>query len=85
MSNFYSVRQAADKLHLTVKTLQRLDREGKLVPLRTTTGRRMYSDHQINQYLCQNASPEEEMALKAKNAMSALQDFLSCLENHKPK
>ncbi|MGD0887140.1 MAG: MerR family DNA-binding transcriptional regulator [Thermodesulfovibrionales bacterium] len=37
-------RQAADRLGVTVKTMQRWEREGRLIPVgRTQTNRRVYT------------------------------------------
>ena len=46
-----TVGQAATRLHRSVKTLQRWDREGVLPSTRTPTGRRAYSVDQINAFL----------------------------------
>jgi DNA-binding transcriptional MerR regulator len=43
MSTMFSAGKAADYLGVGVKTLQRWDREGRLKPERTSTGRRIYS------------------------------------------
>ena len=47
----YTVRQFADRIGVSVKTLQRWDREGRLTPLRTPGNRRMYTDTDIQQVL----------------------------------
>ncbi|MEI8307413.1 MAG: IS607 family transposase [Chloroflexales bacterium] len=47
----YTVRQFADRIGVSVKTLQRWDREGRLTPLRTPGNRRMYTDADIQQVL----------------------------------
>ena len=43
----YSVAEFARRLGVTVKTLQRWDREGRLVALRTPTNRRVYTDEHL--------------------------------------
>ena len=48
-----NVTLAAKYLGRTVKTLQRLDREGKLCPSRTSTNRRVYTKQQLNMFLGQ--------------------------------
>lgn len=48
MIKTYTISEAAEKLGLSVKTLQRWDREGKLVPNRTPSNRRYYTDEQLN-------------------------------------
>ena len=47
----YSITEFARRLGVTVKTLQRWDREGRLVALRTPTNRRVYTDEQLYQVL----------------------------------
>ncbi len=49
--NTYTIRQFAERVGLSVKTLQRWDREGKLKPLRTPSNRRQYTDDHIQQAL----------------------------------
>ena len=45
-------RQAAEYVRCHIKTLQRLDRDGVLVPVgRTPTGYRRYSREQLDAYL----------------------------------
>jgi putative resolvase len=52
MSTIYSTGKAADYLGVSVKTLQRWDREGRLQPeSRTGTGRRMYTKAQLDAFL----------------------------------
>ncbi len=47
----YNVRQFADKIGVTVRTLQRWDREGRLKPARTPGNRRIYSDGDLRYVL----------------------------------
>jgi len=49
--NTYTIRQFAERVGLSVKTLQRWDREGKLKPLRTPSNRRQDTDDHIRQAL----------------------------------
>jgi len=49
--NTYTIRQFAEQVGLSVTTLQRWDREGKLNPLRTPSNRRQYTDDHIQQAL----------------------------------
>lgn len=44
-------KEVAKLLGVTVKTLQRWDREGILVAYRTPTNRRFYKEEQIKEYL----------------------------------
>lgn len=50
----YSVGKFAKKIGKSVKTIQRWDRDGKLVASRTPTGRRYYTEDQYFEYLGQN-------------------------------
>jgi putative resolvase len=47
----YTVRQFAERIGVSVKTLQRWDREGRLTPQRTPGNRRVYTDEHIQQVL----------------------------------
>ena len=48
MSTLYKVGEAAKKLRVSVKTMQRWDRDGKLVPsVRSPTNRRLYTDEDL--------------------------------------
>ena len=48
MERTYNVSEAASILGVSVKTLQRWDRDGKLVANRTPSNRRFYTEKQIN-------------------------------------
>lgn len=45
--NTYSITEFARRVGVSVKTLQRWDREGRLVPSRTPTNRRVYTDEDL--------------------------------------
>ncbi len=47
----YNISQFAKKVGVTVKTLQRWDREGRLVARRTLTNRRYYTDEDLGMVL----------------------------------
>ena len=47
MEKTYNVSEAAEKIGVSVKTLQRWDRDGKLVANRTPSNRRYYTESQI--------------------------------------
>lgn len=49
MEKTYNVSEAADKLGVSVKTLQRWDRDGKLVANRTPSNRRYYTENQLRE------------------------------------
>jgi putative resolvase len=66
MERRYPIGQAADTLGVTVKTMQRWDREGKLVPdSRSGSNRRLYSESQLAEYagiVRQSATPQKDVA-----------------------
>ena len=49
--NIYKPKEFADKINVTVNTLQRWDREGTLKADRSPTNRRFYTDDHYKQYL----------------------------------
>jgi putative resolvase len=52
MENTITITQAAQMLGVTVKTMQRWEREGRLVPIaRSETNRRRYTTDQIQEFL----------------------------------
>ena len=52
MDNTYSITQAAQYLGFKVKTLQKWDREGRLIPAyRTPTNRRVYTQSQLDDFI----------------------------------
>ena len=51
MNKIYNIQQAAKFLNYHVKTLQRLDREGKLPARRTKTNRRFYLEKDLLDFL----------------------------------
>ncbi len=53
----YTISEFAEKLGVTVHTLQRWDREGKIVAKRTVSNRRYYSDEDLALALGLSASP----------------------------
>ena len=52
MDNTYNIAQAAQYLGFKVKTLQKWDREGRLIPAyRTLTNRRVYTKSQLDNFI----------------------------------
>lgn len=49
MEKTYNISEAAELIGVSVKTLQRWDREGKLVANRTPSNRRYYTDNQLKE------------------------------------
>lgn len=62
----YNVTEFSRVAGVSVKTLQRWDREGKLIPSRTPTGRRVYTDAHVAQ-----AMGVPGKAIKRKNVVYA--------------
>lgn len=55
------VTEAAKLLGVTVKTMQRWEREGRLIPhARTPTGRRRYTETQLREFLGLKAGGSKE-------------------------
>ena len=69
MEKTYNVSEAAEKIGVSVKTLQRWDRDGKLVANRTPSNRRFYTESQMmevlnmerNTYIITMATTEENI------------------------
>ncbi len=51
MSKFYTITEVAERLRVTVKTIQKWDREGKLKALRTPSNRRIYTEESLQDFL----------------------------------
>ena len=51
MKNTYNISEAAELIWVSVKTLQRWDREEKLVANRTPSNRRYYTKNQLKEYM----------------------------------
>jgi putative resolvase len=60
----YNVAEFAKLLGVTVKTLQRWDREGRLVPLRSPGNRRLYTDDHLKQILGSKQEKKGQQRLK---------------------
>ncbi len=55
----YNVSQMAEKLNVSVITLQRWDREGRLKAFRTPTNRRYYTQEQLDSLLGENCQDKK--------------------------
>jgi len=87
MNTEYTVTEAANRLRRSVRTLQRWDRQGVLVPKRTITNRRVYSREQLDAFqgvvkpveqrrtiaYCRVSSTAQKPDLK--NQRSVVEDF----------
>ena len=60
MDKRYKPHEFAKMLHVTVRTLQRWDNEGKLTAYRTPTDRRFYTHEQYLQCIGESATAENE-------------------------
>ncbi len=49
--NTYNVTEFSNLIGVSVKTLQRWDRDKRLIPFRTPTNRRMYTDKHLTQFV----------------------------------
>lgn len=83
----YTVSKFAQLVGVTVKTLQRWDREGKLKALRTSTNRRYYTDKHLNEVLSRPETPKKTVCYcrvssqtqrnDLKNQREVLEQFLA--------
>lgn len=66
MENTISTGKAAKLLGISVKTLQRWEREGRLIPIaRTDTNRRVYTESQIKTFLGLNTTNKQPQRIVA--------------------
>lgn len=63
MEKTYNVNEAAEIIGVSVKTLQRWDRDGKLVANRTPSNRRYYTEKQLKE-VCLNNLEDNNMSIK---------------------
>ena len=93
MEKTYNVSEAAKKIGVSVKTLQRWDRDGKLVASRTPSNRRFYTESQLreilnmedndmerNTYLITLGTTEEKAINKYYHALFKLGDKLDTMD-----
>ena len=72
MDNTYNIAQAAQYLGFKVKTLQKWDREGRLIPAyRTPTNRRVYTKSQLDDFI--GRQTEDSRVRKLPIAVSQVQ------------
>lgn len=72
----YKIGEAAEILNVSVATLQRWDREGKLKALRNASNRRYYTQEQINEYQsAQNKDGRENVIYTRVSASSPATDL----------
>lgn len=93
MEKTYNVGEVAEKIGVSVKTLQRWDRDGKLVAKRTPSNRRFYTESQlreilnmedndmeINTYLITLGTTEEKAINKYYHTLFKLGDKLDTMD-----
>ncbi len=56
----YTIGVAADKLELSVHSLRLYEKEGLIIPFKTSTGRRLYSDLELEKVRCIKKMVQEE-------------------------
>lgn len=67
MEKTYNVSEAAELIGVSVKTLQRWDRDGKLVAYRTPTNRRYYTEEQIKEAMKGDFDMEKYYVIENRN------------------
>lgn len=70
MEKTYNVSDAAEKLGVSVKTLQRWDRDGKFVANRTPSNRRYYTEGQITEAMNRNFDEARYFVVENRNVRS---------------
>ena len=74
MENTYNIAQAAKYLGFKVKTLQKWDREGRLIPaFRTKTNRRVYTQSQLDEFIGQRTQDTRTRIIAYCRVSSAAQ------------
>ena len=76
MEKTYNVSEAASVIGVSVKTLQRWDREGKLVANRTPSNRRFYTEKQIHDIY--NDKEVEKMIKKRATFYRHISRYIAC-------
>ena len=72
MSAFYKIGDFAEKTGLSISTLRRWDKEGKLKPAKVTEGgTRLYTDNQLKLFSCRL---QGKRVRKTKELMKSLQE-----------
>ena len=80
MEKTYNVSEAAKKIGVSVKTLQRWDRDGKLVASRTPSNRRYYTDSQLKN-IKEDTFDTKDMIETIKNKYENMKKHGMTMEN----
>lgn len=88
MEKTYNVSEASEKIGVSVKTLQRWDRDGKLVANRTPSNRRFYTESQMmevlnmerNTYIITMATTDEKPINKYYHTLFKMGDRVDTLD-----
>ena len=80
MERTYNVSEAAKKIGVSVKTLQRWDRDGKLVANRTPSNRRCYTDSQLKN-IKEDTFDTKDMIETIKNKYENMKKHGMTMEN----
>ena len=80
MEKTYNVSEAAKKIGVSVKTLQRWDRDGKLVANRTPSNRRYYTDSQLKN-IKEDTFDTKDMIETIKNKYENMKKHGMTMEN----
>ena len=80
MEKTYNVSEAAEKIGVSVKTLQRWDRDGKLVANRTPSNRRYYTDSQLKN-IKEDTFDTKDMIETIKNKYENMKKHGMTMEN----
>lgn len=87
LMNTYNVSEFAKLIGVAVTTLQRWDREGKLVSLRTPTNRRLYTDEHLAQIIGLRSGNSEQktvgyVRVSSQSQKSDLENQIAVLEQY---
>ena len=80
MEKTYNVGEAAKKIGVSVKTLQRWDRDGKLIANRTPSNRRYYTDSQLKK-IKEDTFDKKDMIETIKNKYENMKKHGMTMEN----
>ena len=75
--NTYTIAAFAHRVGVSVKTLQRWDRAGRLHPSRTPTNRRVYTEEHVYQIVPQGRVPERGTIVYMRVSSQAQQPDLA--------